>query len=68
MRKILVSFEENNFCREDIFQEQLKRSVAQGGGAEQESGEGAVSHPSTDVLCDPQLSAPNIMQEIITSP
>lgn len=35
----------------------------QGGGAEQESGEGAVSCPGTDVFCDPQLSPP-IMQEM----
>lgn len=67
VRKVSVSFKENYFCRKGIFQELLNKSVGQGGGAEQESGEGAVSCASTDVLCDPQLSAPTIMQEMITS-
>lgn len=46
VRKILISFKENWFCRKGIFWEQLNRSVLQGRGAEQESGEGAVPCPA----------------------
>ena len=53
MRKALTSFKENYLCRKDFFWEQLNRSVGQGGGAEQESGEGAISCPGTGALCDP---------------
>lgn len=63
MRKVLVSLKKIVFVGKAF-----SRSRGQGVGAEQESGECAVSCPSTDVLCDPQLSTPNIMQEMITSP
>lgn len=46
VRKILISFKDNCFHRKGIFQEQLNRSVLQGGGAEQESREDAVPCPA----------------------
>lgn len=59
MRKILISFKENCFCRKGIFWEQLNRSVLQGGGAVHELGEGAVPCPALmgKVILNYQLPA-----------